>query len=104
MKRSDLWRVVALLLPVVAVTSVRKLRAAAKTKRMVGADPALDFLRRKQLHAAPHQLIALDRGGADDPEHHRAHDSERATQKNGLHPINPLKIETQTSVRTFSNR
>jgi hypothetical protein len=92
------------LLPVMAATSARKLKVVAKTKRMVRADPASDFLRRKQLYAAPHQLIAFDRGGADDPEHHRAHGSERAAQKKGLHPINPLKIETQASVRTFSNR
>jgi hypothetical protein len=58
---------------------------------MVCADPALDFLRRKQLYTAPHKLIALDRGGADDPEHHRAHGSERATQNKGLHPINPFE-------------
>jgi hypothetical protein len=71
---------------------------------MARADPALDFLRRKQLYAAPHQLIAFDRGGAHNAEHHRTHGTERATQKKGLHPVNPLKIGTQTSVRTFRNR
>jgi hypothetical protein len=56
---------------------------------MVRDDPALDFLSRKQLYAAPHQLIALGCGGADDPEHHRAYGPERAAQKKGLHLANP---------------
>jgi hypothetical protein len=71
---------------------------------MVRGDPASDFLRRERFQATPGELVVLDRGGADNPKHHRADGPKRAAQKNGLHPANPSKIGVQISVRTFRNR